>query len=209
MLRLILLPFTMIRRIGWKAVWFLGWLVLWRTKYMAMLIAAALLVWYLTREPVADLPPEPVAPPKATKQVKALPPFPAHIEDGNSRFAASLLAKMNKQEKAFYSSHYHTAMLYTPAGEAYQWITPDSSMFGIITPGAAYRTKGGTLCRNFEETIKVRDAAQRLSGIGCERANKKGWCKLRKGSTPTCEIESQGGVSGLINDARRTFRRWF
>lgn len=128
------------------------------------------------------------------------------VEDGNSAFASDLLLLMNDQEKLHYSQLFYWVMTNQKAGEAYQW--RHVNMYGTLTPHASFKNKLNVYCRRFDETLKVKDTEQTLSGIACEKGGGS-WCKLRNNSTPACNLGRKGGFGSWWSDTKRSIGRWF
>ncbi len=116
----------------------------------------------------------------------SLPEIIGNTDDGDSVFARDLFAIMQPEEKQSYGMIFNYAMQNLKKDEKYQWRR--GSMFGYIIMKDDFRSKNGTLCRNYQELLKVQNAAQKFNGFACRHRNNNGWCRLRKGSAPTCEI---------------------
>lgn len=231
-LTLIAVGIYLFRKPIWRLIWHGVRFFLWRPKALMLVIVAFLCwntygIWMAPDAPDVVPPPPPIAEealPEERNEAESakkskfspvsypetLPPLPGKAQDGNSRFAANLLQKMNPGELQWYSRIFYHALQSLPEGQAYQWLyqSGESRMFGRLIPGRLDKQGSGITCRTFRELLVVEDKAQQIDGLACQRLE-GGWCKLRPGSAKTCEIKAPSGLDGLWFSAKRGLRELF
>lgn len=231
LIRLILLPVTVVRVLLWTVIWHFVYFFLKRPKLLVIALAfgGTFALLSLTPSSSPDLPPVNTEPPaKEGKKLKdsptvrmdghpinhppppeKLPEIPGNIKDGNSYFSRSLIEKMEEPELMYYSREFHHAMYYGKAGIPYVWSSRSGNMFGQIDVGDAFQSSSGVWCRHYKEILSFKKHAARMSGISCRRKTNAGWCKLPKGHALTCEVGRPHGFDGFMMEMKESIRGIF
>jgi surface antigen len=180
--------------------------ILMRNLWLMVILVVVAFLYY---EYQKSAPPTQVTPAKAERSErrgKNEPPVVEAVrkhEDGNSAFATDLYALMTEQERSYYSQFFFWAMSNAPSGKPQSW--QNYNIAGEITATDSFVNKSGDACRHFNETLKVHDTQQTLSGIACQSDSGK-WCKLKMNATPACGLGRKHNFWGdAMGDLKNMF----
>ncbi len=209
----ILLPLIIIWRVIYRILLRPVLKLLVRPKKLMIVLGSLAILWWLFGGSDAPPPTHAVSEaiytdlqnygPTKRQKVEALPEVSGKVHDGNSVFSNDIQTMMAAPEQQFYSREFYYAMYYAQPGQAHLWKTSDNTMFGRITPGTPFQASTGLYCREFEELSSLHGYHQNFKGLACEKTGKKGWCKLRKSSLPTCDLKPLKGTAGWWYGVKR------
>lgn len=107
---------------------------------------------------------------------------------------------LSDNEREYHSFVFDYAMGNLPAGKHYDWKTFESS--GRIVVGDAFTSKSKSLCRPFSEEYHFSGMSGVMTGYGCKREGREGWCMLSNDNMLSCALEpSDGGIGDVLNAA--------
>lgn len=129
---------------------------------------------------------------------------------------------LNDAEQDYYLKSFDYALDTLKNDAIYEWRTATSE--GAIRAGKRFVSKSNATCRSFSETYSLSGISGKMSGFGCKREGKDGWCKLREGNMLSCAFESPQTVFDFIeqkagkaseignrksSEAEWSLRRWW
>ena len=81
--------------------------------------------------------------------------------------------RLDERDRMMYAEAATYAAESQPTGQPYAWQNPQSGNRGTVTPTSnVYRAAGGRECRNFSETITLKDGStDTVNGRRCRRAD--------------------------------------
>lgn len=95
---------------------------------------------------------------------------------------------LTSAEQDYYDKSFSYAMEALADDQLYEWRTSDAD--GKIRAGTYFTNKTGGQCRGFSEIYRIGQQEGQLSGYGCKRDGRDGWCKLREGNMMSCALEA-------------------
>lgn len=113
----------------------------------------------------------------------------------------SPLKLLSDAEKSYYELVFTYVMDTVKADGTYKWESYSGN--GTFTVSDSYVSKSGATCRNFAEVFTVQGVGGENEGVGCKRAGREGWCKLRMSDALTCAMEpNRSKVKDRLRDAQ-------
>jgi surface antigen len=110
----------------------------------------------------------------------------SQIGSGSGRIAATAIGavlgaaigseigrRLDERDRMMYAQTATYAAESAPVGQQQTWANPQSGNRGTVTPtSAAYRGNDGRQCRNFSETITLKDGkTEQINGRRCKNAD--------------------------------------
>lgn len=90
-------------------------------------------------------------------------------DDPKKPHGGNIKGALTPEDRAINSKCIAKTMKEAPTGAVWKWNNPKSGNHGTVTPTSGAKRHAGKLCRDFEETITLKDGrSEKIKGRACQ-----------------------------------------